>query len=185
MICVALAVAIATGCGQPAGVSVGVDEPAPRASARRRFRVPAQVPLQIEKVVYEYDPPGSLMGDGITVLIAQITEDSLDSFIKEHASVELEWTDGPFHIGDIGMAGPELVKWFHDWHTAAEIRDEIAAVVDWQHTLTHSDSKRFYRVWYKHHRSEVGGKDRWQIDNARLWIIDVESRLLIYLLVNT
>jgi len=151
---------------------------APAFAELQEFPVPAEVLLDIDEVLYGYDPPGSWMGDGTTVLVARLKDESLTSFVEKHASVELDWSCHDYHIGDVGLRGPELIEWFHDWHEAAGIRDELAAVVDWESLLTQGSPRRYYRIWYK---LESGGG----LANARLWIIDIESRTLVFLLVNT
>ena len=92
---VCLVVLLAAGCSRPT---------VPLAfSPERDFLVPAKVPIKLEKVLYEYDPPGSLMGDGCAAIVGVIEQESLDSFVSEHASREIEWRRGPFHIGEISQ----------------------------------------------------------------------------------
>jgi hypothetical protein len=155
-------------------------------SSSREFLVPAMLPLRLERVLYEYDPPsGNLMGDGCSVIVGVIEQKSFDSFVAEHASKEIQWSAGPFHIGEVGIGGDEYVEWLSQWLEAAKVTKELRKVVDWESLLRSGSPNRYYRIRYEQREVDSFGKRAWKLDCAELWLINLKSRVFVHILVNT
>jgi hypothetical protein len=155
------------------------------ASSSQDFLVPAKVPIKLEKVLYKHDMSAGFMGDGCAVIVGIIEKESFDSFVLEHAEKEIEWSAGPFHIGEVGIKGNDYVKWLSGWLEAHKVTEDLGKVVDWKSLLRLDGGKRYYRIRYDQHQVDHFGKRTWEIECAELWLIDIESRTFVHILVNT
>jgi hypothetical protein len=177
---VCLVALLAAGCSGPR-------DPMNSASAvsPKEFLVPAKIPIKLERILYEYNPPsGNLMGDGCAIVVGIIEHESFRSFVAEHASKEIEWYDGPFHIGSIGIDGDEYVSWLSRW-LDAKVTKDLGKVVDWKALLRSGGPDRYYRIRYEQREVDSFGKRVWTLECAELWLIDKKSRIFVHLLVNT
>jgi hypothetical protein len=152
--------------------------PAPAAPP---FTVTAETPIALEKVLYRVGPPGEPSGDVFATLIGIARQESLDAFIRDHASRESAWSNGPFRIDAAGIDGDDYIEFLEGWIEANNVELDIIKLVKWKKILTSDDPARYYRTWFKQRETGPTG----QIDGAALWLIDTRTRIVVYFLQNT
>jgi hypothetical protein len=141
------------------------------------FTVTAEGPIALEKVLYRIDPPAGPADDVFAALVGIARPESLDAFIRDHASRE-PWSNGPFRIDADGIDGGAYIEFLEGWIEAYNVELDVMRLVKWKKILVSDDPARYYRTWFApRHAASVG-----QIKGAALWLIDTRTRMVVYFL---
>ncbi len=145
------------------------------------FTVTAEGPIALEKVLYRVDPPDGPADDVFATLVGIARPESLDAFIRDHASREPAWSNGPFRIDADGGDGAAYIEFLEGWIEAYNVELDVMKLVKWKQILISDDPARYYRTWVAPRDAASAA----QIKGAALWMIDTRTRMVVYFLQQT
>ena len=130
--------------------------------------LPGTYAMPVSKLLYSSEKPteNNFMGDGFSAYVVSVDKNDMQWFLENLTGSTWDWRKGEFYPGHM-----DAYRWVMEW-MGDEEKVEFAKVVDMAALIKKSSII---------HRQDVEENSSGKISNVRMWVIDPDKNIIVFL----